>query len=177
MQTLSLQLSKDEVWSCFKWHQNNKLNLAIVWLSGLRLGQKASAEDGLWRGCQVGIGPSLQFDEAQRKAGQCPRSALVVQSSCYQLPSTSSAAPCSLETAQHRLLEGQSMFSQFVVLVIGNLPGLAQDVCMDPVRKGSTYFLLRCFWYTLVMQSMAETTATQRIWSNTLLCMSYFNWS
>lgn len=39
VQILSLQLSKDEVWSCFKWHQNSKLTLR--WcdlLSGLRLG-------------------------------------------------------------------------------------------------------------------------------------------
>lgn len=78
------------------------------------------------RGCQVGIEPPLQFGEAQKKSGECPSSAQV-NSSCYLLPSTYSAATWNLESAQHRLLEGQSMFNHC-------LSFLSLEICLVWLR-------------------------------------------
>lgn len=94
----------------------------------------------------MGLGPSLQFGEAQRKFGGCTtrhRLSKVAVTTCQQLPQMRTSSLEAVFTAQHKhssflaFRRPAHVQAVFFILVIRDLPSSARDSLMDPVRKGS----------------------------------------
>ena len=94
----------------------------------------------------MGLGPSLEFSEAQRKLGERTaqrKLSKVAVTDCHQLPQLGASSLEAAFTAQHKhssflaFRRPAHVQPVFFILVIRDLPSSAQDSLIDPVRKGS----------------------------------------